>query len=132
MRTALMSAVVVVLAACGYEPLEGETSARPVSLLRAPECTGPGCSMTTTATVENGLAYDGCSFPITIGNVQYAPSAATKARVETLMQADFGKKHISLTYRVTGLQAEVTCGWNSTRALPEIEVLSGTLAAPTP
>jgi hypothetical protein len=133
MRTIASLVLVVLLPACGFEPLDGETSAMPITLASAstsaPACDGATCLRTASATVENGLAYDGCSFPITIGPVMYAPSAASKGRVEALV-TDFGKLNVSLTYRVTGQQTQVTCGWNSTQTLPEIEVVSITRAAP--
>jgi hypothetical protein len=122
MRVLSLLAVVVV-SSCGFEPFEGETTALPVKVLQAPSaCPATGCPRTSSAFVENDLPADGCSFPITIDQQQYAPSAPTAARVEAI--AKVGRTDVTLNWRATGAMATVTCGWNSTMTLPEIEVLS--------
>lgn len=87
--------------------------------------------LSATATIENGLPYDGCSFPITIDKTEYAPSAASRALVRSIAEKKIGSTKVSLTYRLLGSMGSVECGWGSTQTLPEIEVLSLSLLAST-
>jgi hypothetical protein len=82
-----------------------------------------GEPLTAQGTVENGLPYDGCSYPVTIAGVEYAPSAETKSIAAAF--ATIGKRSGTVTYRLpAGQTAEVECGWGSVRTLPEIELVS--------
>ncbi|MDX2014542.1 MAG: hypothetical protein SFW67_30370 [Myxococcaceae bacterium] len=122
MRT-ILGSVLVLVSACGFEPLGGETTALPVTVERAAACQGAGCMLSARGVVENGLAYDGCSFPLTLGGTTYAPSAASKAKVEAVAKT-FGRTNVTVTYSLTGAQADVECGWSSKQTLPEIDVVS--------
>ncbi len=83
--------------------------------------------LTAEVSVENGLPYDGCSYVITLGTTQLAPSAASVPRVAAFAVAA-GKTQAKIEYQLTGNVANVTCGWNSTQSLPEVSVTS--IAAP--
>lgn len=87
--------------------------------------------LTDVGSIENGLAYDGCSYPITIGMTTYAPSAGSKALVESIASKKFGDTKVRLTFRLPGTMAAVECGWGSTQELPEIEVLTLTILTST-
>lgn len=117
-----LALLVVGLTACGgtvgYSPLKGESNLSPITLLPATPT-----SLTGTASIENGLPYDGCSYPITIGAQTYAASPATRALVAAGIKK-LGATRVSLTYRLTGGTASVECGWGSTQTFPEIEVLA--------
>ncbi|MCU0698585.1 MAG: hypothetical protein MUC96_18950 [Myxococcaceae bacterium] len=90
---------------------------------RPPSRTGSRTTArTSAATVENGLPYDGCSYPLTIDGVQYAPSADSMARVEAIAQV--GRVNVTVTWRATGKQTTVACGWGSSQTLPEVQVVS--------
>lgn len=80
--------------------------------------------LSASASVENGLPYDGCSYPITIDKTEYAPSASSRALVQAIASRKIGQTKVTLTYRLSGATGEVECGWGSTQTLPEIEVLS--------
>ncbi|MDP3232047.1 MAG: hypothetical protein Q8S33_36890 [Myxococcales bacterium] len=87
--------------------------------------------LTDVGSIENGLAYDGCSYPITIGMTTYAPSAASKALVESIASKKYGDTNVRLTFRLPGTMASVECGWGGTQELPEIEVLTLTVLTTT-
>lgn len=118
----LTALLVVVLTACGggvgYTPLKGESTLAPITVLPATPS-----ALSGTASIENGLPYDGCSYPITIAGVQYAASPATKALVQSFIKK-IGTTRATITYRLTGGTTSVECGWGSTQTLPELEVLS--------
>lgn len=125
----LLTLIVVALTACGggvgYTPLRGESNLSPITVLPAPPATH-----SATASIENGLPFDGCSYPITLGEQRYAPSPATKGLVQGAI-TKIGTTRVSISYRVTGATAVVECGWGGSMTLPEIEVLSLTLLANT-
>lgn len=110
--------ILVSLAACGFEPLKGEPIAYPVELARS-----GSQALTAVVDVENGLPYDGCSYPISISGVRHAASPATKQLVSNFATR-IGTTKATITYRLTGGTTTVECGWGSQQILPEIEVLS--------
>ncbi len=110
--------LLVSLAACGFEPLKGEPIAYSVEL-----ATAGNQPLTALVDVENGLPYDGCSYPISINGVRHAASPATKQLVSAFATRA-GTTKATITYRLTGGTTTVDCGWGSTQTLPEIEVLS--------
>lgn len=87
--------------------------------------------LSATASVENGLPYDGCSYPITIDQTQYAPSASSRALVQAIASRKIGHTRVTLTYRLLNSLGSVECGWGATQTLPELEVLSLALAVST-
>lgn len=118
----LLGVLVVAFTACGgpvgYAPLKGETNLSAIKVLPATPAPLSGVAL-----IENGLAYDGCSYPIAIGELTYAASPATKALVASVIKK-IGTTRASITYRRTGGMTTVDCGWGSTQTLPEIEVLT--------
>ena len=73
-----------------------------------------------TATIENKLPSDGCSYPITIDGVQYAADAASfDAVVERVGSSS--SVTVEVEYRITGQTGSVTCERGSS-ARPEIDV----------
>jgi hypothetical protein len=74
-----------------------------------------------SATIENGLPYDGCSFPVEIDGVTYAPDAQSVDALRDTVA--IGKTTVDVDYRLTGRTGRVECGWNTHQDLPEIEVV---------
>lgn len=122
MRALLSASVLVVVSACGFTPLGGETTLLPVvKKAKQPD------SVAAVAGITNGLLRDGCSYPITIGANTYAASAATRALVASIAGKRSGETKVNITYRVTGLVGSVECGFGTTQQWPEIEVLALTV-----
>jgi hypothetical protein len=128
MRTLVLGCLVFL--GCGFQPLGGETSAAPVTILPAQKPEQQPDVLTGTASIENGTPYDGCSYPLTINGVKYAASPATRDLVAKFATA-IGTTTANITYRITGGTASVECGWGSGQLLPEIQVLSLSAAVTT-
>ena len=75
------------------------------------------------AELENGLAYDGCTWLVRIGDKEYAPTDASRPVIEAHTTA-IGRTAARIVYRPTGKTGVVTCGWNTTRSLPAIDIAS--------
>jgi hypothetical protein len=116
MRAVLLSAVLMVSGACVGPQPGAERSDELTPSTQPP-------TLTAAAEVENGLAYDGCSYEVTISGVSYAPSPASLPRVQAFAQA-IGTTVARVEYVVTGGTAQVECGWGSKQTFPEIEVVS--------
>jgi len=72
-----------------------------------------------TATIANMLPVDGCSYPVTIGEVDYAPDARSLAAIRDLVPGG-GTLKVRIRYRLTGRTGQVECGFGTSRELPEI------------
>jgi hypothetical protein len=74
-----------------------------------------------TATIANMLPADGCSFPVTIDGVDYAPNDAS---LEVIRDFVPGGSTITahVSYRLTGATGEIRCGFGSTLQAPMISV----------
>jgi hypothetical protein len=72
------------------------------------------------ATITNMLAADGCSYPVTIDGVDYAPDAESVEAMRS--RVPFGQWQAVVTYSLTGQTGEVQCGFGTTVQLPEISV----------
>ncbi len=83
----------------------------------------------TMATVECGwgstqeLPFDGCSYPIELNGVRYAPSAASAGIVESFATR-VGANEATIDYELTGASGTVKCGRAGTQSLPEIDVVA--------
>jgi len=75
-----------------------------------------------TATIENNLPADGCSYVIEINGTEYAPDAATLAAIRE-RDVPFGRSTAEVEYTVTGRTATVECGFNTHRELPEVSLV---------
>jgi hypothetical protein len=73
-----------------------------------------------SATITNMLAADGCSYPVTIDGVDYAPDAQSTDRMRRIVP--FGVWDAEITYSLTGNVGQVECGFGQTIQLPEITV----------
>lgn len=73
-----------------------------------------------TATITNMLAADGCSYPVTIDGVSYAPDAQSTDRMRDVVP--FGTVTAEVTYSLTGHVGIVQCGFGTTMEFPEISV----------
>lgn len=73
-----------------------------------------------TATIDNFLAVDGCSYPVKIDGVDYAPAEASLADIRARVGAA-DRLTVEVEYRVTGAVGHVRCG-RALVDLPEIEV----------
>lgn len=71
------------------------------------------------ATIANMLPVDGCSYPVTIGNRDFAPDAATTEVMKDLVPAG-GTITAEISYTLTHAIGEVQCGFGTTKQLPEI------------
>jgi hypothetical protein len=71
------------------------------------------------ATITNQLPADGCSYPVTIQGVDYAPDAASIAAISDRVTAG-GSLRVLIDYRLTGNTGQVACGFGTSRTLPEI------------
>ena len=71
------------------------------------------------ATITNQLPVDGCSYPVTINGVDYAPDAASIAAISDRVTAG-GSLRVVIRYRLTGNTGQVECGFGTSRTLPEI------------
>lgn len=71
------------------------------------------------ATIANMLPVDGCSYPVTINGVDYAPDARSLAAIQDLVPAG-GTITVRIRYRLTGGTGQVECGFGTSRELPEI------------
>ena len=111
MKTPMIFALVVAAAACGALPERAEEDLSATHYIVA------------EAELENGLPYDGCTWLVTVGDAEYAPSAASRAVIEAYTK-DIGSTTARIRYRLTGASGDVACGWNTTRTLPEIEIAS--------
>jgi len=74
---------------------------------------------TTTATIENTLPADGCTFVVHIQDTAYAPDAATLAAVRA-RNFHYGMTTVEVDYQLTGRTGRVECGFGSHRDLPEV------------
>lgn len=79
----------------------------------------PGFGATATATISNMLPVDGCSYPVSLGGIDYAPDAASLAAVRDLVPAG-GTLRVVIAYRITGGTAQVECGFGTSQDLPRI------------
>jgi hypothetical protein len=83
------------------------------------ETASPGPVMSATATIENLLPADGCSYVVKIDDVSYAPDAASREAIIAAMLPS--RATVAIEYRVTGKTGQVDCGNASGHAeLPEI------------
>lgn len=71
------------------------------------------------ATITNQLPVDGCSYPVTIRGVDYAPDAASIAAISDRVVAG-GSLQVLIVYHLTGNTGQVECGFGTSRTLPEI------------
>jgi len=106
----LRSALVVSsLAGCAHG---GEPAQRPAAPATA----------TASATIDNSLPADGCSFVVQINGTDYAPDAKSLAAIRE-RNLPFGKSTVKVDYTLTGRNGTVECGFNTHRELPEITVV---------
>jgi hypothetical protein len=73
------------------------------------------------ATIANQLPVDGCSFPVTIDGVTYAPNDASLEVIRDLVP---GGSTITarVSYRLTGATGQIRCGFGTTLEAPLISV----------
>ena len=83
-------------------------------------CAGPPLAplISATATVKNNIDADGCSYTLTIDQLDYAPDS------DSIGELDAHEVHhgeiIAIKYYLTRHTARVPCGFASHRDLPEI------------
>jgi hypothetical protein len=71
------------------------------------------------AVISNKLPVDGCSYPVTIDDAEYAPDARSLAPIRDRVPAG-GELRVRIEYRLTGRTGQVECGFGTSRRLPEI------------
>ncbi len=93
-----------------------------VAPVYAAEPSPPTRPAKATATIENNLPADGCSYVIEINGAKFAPDAATLAAIEQ-RDVPFGRTTYKVEYTVTGGTAAVECGFNTHRELPAVALV---------
>jgi hypothetical protein len=79
----------------------------------------PTASAIATATIANLLPADGCSYPVTVNGIDYAPNDGSLDVAHDLVPP--GQTITArISYRLTGGTATVACGFDRTVELPEI------------
>jgi len=63
--------------------------------------------ITATATIENKLPVDGCSFVVRIDDTEYAPDA--DARAVIIARGSPFEEVVEIKYRLTGKTGQVDC-----------------------
>ncbi len=86
-----------------------------------PEVNEGDSSAKATATIANMLPVDGCSFPVTIDGVDYAPNDASLDVIRDLVPAGSAIT-ARISYRLTGNTGEIECGFGASRLAREISV----------
>jgi hypothetical protein len=71
-----------------------------------------------SAVIHNDLPSDGCSYPVTIGDKDFAPDQESLDAIRA-RGLSFGATTVMISYRPTGRTGTVHCGF-SDRQLPEI------------
>jgi hypothetical protein len=77
-------------------------------------------SLVATATIENNLAADGCTYLVTIDDVEYAPDAASFIDLKDNHVRN--RETVKVSYRSTGRIGEAECGFGSIAHRPEIHL----------
>lgn len=77
------------------------------------------------------LPVDGCSYPVTIDRVDYAPDPASVAAIRDLVPGG-GDLRVLIDYRLTGRTGQVECGFGASRTLPEISFRVRRVLGPGP
>jgi hypothetical protein len=103
----------------------GSEPAQPESAATAPTLSA---ALGADGYIENFLPVDGCSYPVTIADVQYAPSPASEERVLRFLSGA-SRKSARIEYTLTGNTGSIACGWSGEVPLPEIAITS--LTTPT-
>jgi hypothetical protein len=98
----------------------------PVTLLGASAAASPTEESavrrtTVTATIANMLPVDGCSYPVTINGVEYAPDEDSMDDLRDLVPGG-ATVTARIRYRLTGETGVVECGFGISRELPEISL----------
>lgn len=78
-------------------------------------------SAKATATIANMLPVDGCSFPVTVDGVNYAPNDASLEVIRDIVPAG-STVTARISYRLTGDTGQIECGFGTTLQVPEISV----------
>jgi hypothetical protein len=82
---------------------------------------GEVTSAKATATIANMLPVDGCSFPVTIDGVDYAPNDASLEVIRDFVPAG-STITARISYRLTGATGQIECGFGTTLQVPLISV----------
>jgi hypothetical protein len=114
MKNTLLSFAITVMACGSFEPISQGDDPEPLSA---------DPYLEAEADLENGLAYDGCTWLVTIAGLDTAPSVGSRAVIEAYT-TNIGTTKARIRYRLTGSAGSVECGWNTSRTLPEIEIAS--------
>lgn len=75
---------------------------------------------TVTAVIQHNLPADGCSYPVTVAGVEYAPDAASLPGIRE--RTPIGTTTVQIEFHITGNVARVECGFGTFRDLPEASV----------
>ena len=116
MRTNTVMTAMYLLCACG--PVRTTTG------LEQNQDTLQSSTTTQAGELENGLAYDACTWVVQFGDRRYGPSETSVAKIEAFTHHAIGNTKVTIEYQVTGNTVSVPCGWNPLDALDEIHIVS--------
>lgn len=104
-----------------------------IALLGCQNSDLPDNSYEIKASLEDGLAYDGCALhfytlPDSGPSVSYVPTPGTKVKAEDFLAKQkgiptSGPVSVILTYRPTATKGKLVCGWGAVREVDAIDVL---------
>lgn len=116
--SSLLVPTVVLLGGWAHSP-DSQDSPEPSENAATPREVYP--SAKATATITNQLPVDGCSFPVTIDGVDYAPNDASLEVIRDIVRAG-SMITARISYRLTGGTGQIQCGFGADRQAPEISV----------
>ena len=76
-------------------------------------------ALTDLATISNMLPVDGCSYPVRIDDVDYAPDEESMTPIRDKVPMG-GSITVRVNYDLTGETGTVECGFGFTQELPQI------------
>lgn len=76
-------------------------------------------TQSAVATISNMLPVDGCSYPVTIDGVDYAPDEESMIPLRDKVQPGQSIT-VAVNYDLTGENGTVECGFGNTWELPQI------------
>lgn len=95
---------------------------------RNDEFTGEKGYLVREATLTYQLTVDGCDWHFVVEedeqSKQWVASSASNPVIQKFIsqQPAFSQVEVIITYKLTGATRSVTCGWNTTTQMPEIEL----------
>lgn len=89
--------------------------------------------ISSTATLRNDIAVDGCEWHIALNSKdqwsQFATSEASKSKVDAVISQSTGASgvwsiNVKIDYKFTGKKKVVQCGWGVKQPMDEIDIIN--------